>query len=109
MQTAFVMTWREYERGMGNRPDGISLHVSPEEFSRYIAAYNESLPDDVPDEYSQADGWSETLTRVVIEDEELITELREKGSLRFWQFELPTLETTPVGTVLLKPHVKAGS
>jgi len=64
MWDAYVITWTEYERGWGQRPDGISLHETPDDADRYVEeywkrvkAYNKSKGiTGVPDEYSKPDG-----------------------------------------------------
>lgn len=45
-------TWVESERGWGTRPDGYSIHLSLDDRDRFIQEYWDSLPDEVPDEYS---------------------------------------------------------
>lgn len=53
---AFVVSWTEYERGWGCRPDGTSVHTDEAEADRFIAGYNERLKqlngNSVPHEYS---------------------------------------------------------
>lgn len=48
--------WEESERGWGTRPDGYSLHLTQEDVKLYIKAYADSLPPEVPDEYSRPAG-----------------------------------------------------
>lgn len=48
--------WEESERGWGVRPDGFSLHLSDEDRTGFIEEYWESMPDEVPDEYSRPSG-----------------------------------------------------
>lgn len=36
MSHAYLLSWTEHERGWGQRPDGYSLHESPEECQRYL-------------------------------------------------------------------------
>lgn len=48
--------WLESERGWGVRPDGYSLHRTPDDCVRYIKEYWAAMPDEVPDEYSRPDG-----------------------------------------------------
>jgi hypothetical protein len=53
--------WLESERGWGVRPDGYSIHPSVEALKEFVAKYNETLPKEVPDEYSRPQGdpyWS---------------------------------------------------
>lgn len=73
MKPAIIMTWTESERGMGQRPDGASLHLSQEDLREFIRDYwaqeQERNPSgDVPDEYSRPDGDRGTL---VLVDEKL--------------------------------------
>lgn len=51
-----VQKWEESERGWGTRPDGYSLHLCDEDRKAYIRDYWNSMPDEVPDEYSRPDG-----------------------------------------------------
>lgn len=51
----FAMSWTEYERGWGPRPDGYTFHSSVEEFQRFLGEFRAKQPKQVPDEYSQAD------------------------------------------------------
>lgn len=82
--TAFLMRWLEIEVGWGDRPDGSSLHRSPEEYQAYLASYNASLPDTQPAEYSRPIG---ELLEVEISDE-LAQRLAKEPSLRFWPRQL---------------------
>ncbi len=45
--------WEESERGWGVRPDGISLHATPKNCQTFIKEYWDSMPDEIPDEYSR--------------------------------------------------------
>lgn len=67
---AYVIEWEESERGWGCRPDGYSLHVSPEEAKTYIDDFWEQQKEfnrkygivGVPDEYSRpVSGTPETI------------------------------------------------
>jgi hypothetical protein len=49
--------WIETERGWGQRPDGYSLHLTPEDMRDFIDEYWESQPKEVPDEYSSPTGY----------------------------------------------------
>lgn len=51
----FAMSWTEYERGWGQRPDGYTFHASVEEFDRFLKDFYARLPQQVPDEYSKPD------------------------------------------------------
>lgn len=52
--------WTEYERGWGQRPDGTTLHLNMEEYTKYIKEHErlEKLryKGVVPDEYTSPDG-----------------------------------------------------
>lgn len=52
----FCQKWEESERGWGTRPDGYSLHLTEKDAENYIREYWDSMPDEVPDEYSCPDG-----------------------------------------------------
>lgn len=56
--TIVIQHWTEYERGWGNRPDGISVHLTLEDRDKFVTGYNarwNSGPN-TPDEYSVASG-----------------------------------------------------
>lgn len=60
MNTAILKTWTESESGWGTRPDGGSLHLTKEDYKKFIDDYwereNERNPSGkVPDEYSRPD------------------------------------------------------
>lgn len=52
----FAMSWTEYERGWGARPDGYTFHASVEEFQKFLSDFLDKQPKQVPDEYSIPDG-----------------------------------------------------
>src|SRR5687768_1019704 len=54
--TAICLPWEESERGWGVRPDGYSLHLTIVDVERYIKKYWDSMPNEVPDEYSRPGG-----------------------------------------------------
>lgn len=56
MKIAICQQWEESERGWGVRPDGFSLHLSTQDAKQYINDYWESMPDEIPDEYSRPSG-----------------------------------------------------
>lgn len=51
--TISVMEWEESERGWGTRPDGYSIHISPEAYETWLAAYWARMPKETPDEYER--------------------------------------------------------
>ena len=48
--------WVESEAGWGVRPDGYSYHRTASDRDRFIKDYWDTLPDEVPDEYSRPHG-----------------------------------------------------
>jgi len=82
---AYLQTWTESERGWGQRPDGHSLHNSPEAAKAYIARFEKDqkaqFGSEAPDEYSFAEG-RPTLVKIT---EAAADALKEKGDLRFWR------------------------
>jgi len=88
MRTVVCVRWTESERGWGQRPDGVSLHLTTEQAHEYIVKYEKSLPDAVPHEYSFA-----SHNRIPINVSEGLYEKVKAASknkgLRFWQGETP--------------------
>jgi len=78
--TAVFVSWTESERGWGMRPDGCSIHMSMDEWRRYLREFQESQPKEVPAEYS----FPGTPRPIDISDEEIIARLKEKKSLRLF-------------------------
>lgn len=56
MPDVMRQNWLESERGWGTRPDGYSLHINKVHRDQFIEEYNETLPKEVPDEYSRPEG-----------------------------------------------------
>jgi len=84
---AVCQKWEESERDWGTRPDGFSLHLSVEGLKKYIAAYWNSMPDAIPDEYSRPDGQPYP---VGISDEVMELLKENDGSARFYaDYEYP--------------------
>jgi hypothetical protein len=81
---AYLQTWTESERGWGQRPDGHSLHKSPEDAKAYIKRFEDDQKalngPGVPDEYSFAEG-RPTLVKIT---KAAADALEKKGDLRFW-------------------------
>lgn len=48
---AVIVHWVEFERGMGQRPDGFSIHSDVNECLKYVEEYWKRMPKDTPDEY----------------------------------------------------------
>ena len=78
-------SWLESERGWGVRPDGYSLHLSDEDRVSFIEAYWDTMPDEVPDEYSRPAGDPKSQA-VSHEDYQKLLEARHRGEygLRFY-------------------------
>ena len=85
MNIALLETWTESERGWGSRNDGCTLHLTKEDYKKYVEEYWKTMPDKVPDEYSRPDG---NLKAVVISDD-LLKSLNEskKFGICLWQSE----------------------
>ncbi len=79
-EIAYCQLWEESERGWGQRPDGFSLHASEEAAKRYIKAYWDEMPKEVPDEYERPSG-SPFLVKV---SGELFAKLEKMDGQRFW-------------------------
>ena len=71
----FAESWSEYERGWGRRTDGCTLHLTKEHRDRFVKAFKDRLPEEVPSVYSQPDGKLHP-TKV---SEELFKEVKESG------------------------------
>lgn len=56
VKIVYCQVWEESERGWGVRPDGYSLHVDAEIHEEYVKVFHESLPKEVPEEYSRIVG-----------------------------------------------------
>ena len=50
---AVIINWVECERGMGQRPDGFSIHIDINESLKYVEEYLKKQPNKVPDEYEK--------------------------------------------------------
>lgn len=60
----FAMSWTEYERGWGQRPDGYTFHASAEDFDRFLKEFEARQPQQVPDEYSKPDSLTPLIVMV---------------------------------------------
>lgn len=89
MPIAYLMHWTEFERGWGQRPDGYSLHASPEAWTEYLTKYRASQSREVPDEYSAP---GDKLVAVEITPE-LAERLAQEPSIRFWNSQLVVSES----------------
>jgi len=89
-KVAIMETWTESEAGWGTRPDGVSLHLTKEDYKSFTKEYWDSQ-DSVatPDEYSREDG----NPKVVNVSDELFNKLNESDNgIRVWQHEFKNIE-----------------
>jgi hypothetical protein len=56
MKQLLMQPWLESERGWGVRPDGCSMHFNEADHRVFVDKYWDSMPDEVPDEYSRPNG-----------------------------------------------------
>mgnify|MGYP001573228924 CR=1 FL=1 len=56
LENAAYVSWEESERGWGTRPDGCSLHLTEEDYRKFVNMYWKGMPNEVPDEYSRPAG-----------------------------------------------------
>lgn len=77
---AVMETWTESEAGWGTRPDGVSLHLTKEDYESFTKEYWETNGGGpTPSEYSREDG----RTKVVHVSDEIYREIKEtKHGLR---------------------------
>lgn len=81
--TVVVQKWEESERNWGTRPDGFSVHLSEADRLAYITAYWDSLPSEVPDEYSRPHGTPYLAEIAPGEEANFLKELAGKKGLRY--------------------------
>lgn len=80
--------WIESERGWGQRPDGITLHLDNARATAFLEKYYADQPKEVPDEYSRHDGQP----FVIDVDEATYSKvIASKNGIRLWQDEARTL------------------
>lgn len=79
MALAWLTEWEE--SGWGIREDGFSLHRDEAEFKRFVKAYWDTMPDEVPEEYSRpcSEGQAVEVSDAVAHW------LAKNGSLRLWE------------------------
>ena len=53
LQQVILREWMDVETGWGERSDGVSLHMTIEDYNNYVRKYWDSLPKEVPYEYSK--------------------------------------------------------
>lgn len=56
LEEVFHVSWIESERGWGFRPDGCSLHLTKDDYQKFLKKYWDKMPNSVPDEYSKPSG-----------------------------------------------------
>lgn len=56
MKTVVIQHWLETERGWGQRPDGVSLHLTNDDLKAFCKDYWDRMPAEVPAEYSKECG-----------------------------------------------------
>lgn len=85
MKNLVLVYWIESERGWGQRPDGLSLHLTEEDKKKYEKEYWSKMPDGpAPDEYSRPEG-----SKTINVTDELYNKVEEKGgSWRIWQHKV---------------------
>ena len=91
---AYRQNWIESERGMGQRPDGASLHLSKEDAEAYVKAYWARMPSgSAPEAYSKQDG-NPFLVLVAwkIYQALLANKEEERLGVRFNQTNIPDME-----------------
>ncbi len=76
-----VVVWEESERGWGERPDGYSLHLTPESVLQFVEDYWATMPDEVPDEYSRPTG---EVYATLVESEIYTQVAASKNGIRFY-------------------------
>lgn len=77
-------TWTETERGWGTRPDGASLHLSEDDYKKYIQEYWDGMPKETPHEYSRPD---DNLKKIHVSDKVYKQVCKSKNGLRLWKWE----------------------
>jgi predicted metal-dependent peptidase len=56
LEQIIYVSWEESERGWGTRPDGCSMHLTREDYQKYLNNYWKNMPKEVPDEYERPAG-----------------------------------------------------
>ncbi len=84
LEEVVYVSWEESERGWGTRPDGISLHLTKEDFKVFLEKYWDRMPKEVPDEYSRPAGEP----GIVYASPDLYKKIQEGDhGLRLWGYE----------------------
>ena len=90
LRYAVLDTWTESERGWGTRPDGATLHLTMEDYKKYVEEYWGRMPKEIPDEYSRPDG---SPRNVVISDELYQKVVASKNGIPLWQGEYSKMKS----------------
>lgn len=89
MKTAFLDTWTETERGWGQRSDGCSIHLTKEDYKKYVESYWSSMPASTPDEYERPDNF----VREIVLGTKLFNRLKKSESgIRIWESDFRELK-----------------
>lgn len=91
MKTAILDTWTESERGWGTRPDWCTIHLTEDDYKKYVKAYWDKMPDTVQDEYSIPDN---RIRKVVLSDALFEKLEKSNGGICLWQSEFSKMETS---------------
>lgn len=84
LEEIIYVSWEESESGWGCRPDGCSLHLTKKGFALFEKDYWNSMPDEIPHEYSRPAG--EPVSAYA--GEELYGKIKEsKNGIRIWEFQ----------------------
>lgn len=76
--SVYAVEWTEFERGWGQRPDGVSLHKSKEDAEKYVKDYDKKHNNEptAPDCYSK---WS--TPKLVEVDKKVHDEVMKNGMI----------------------------
>jgi hypothetical protein len=85
MKNAILDTWTESESGWGQKPDGCSIHLSKEDYKKYIKDYWDSMPDSAPVCYERPDGG---LREIVVSNKLFKKIEKSNGGIRLCESEL---------------------
>lgn len=80
MKALYAVSYTEYERGWGQRPDGTSYHRNEEEAKAFVKGIHRDRSGAAPDEYTNADG----PPQLVEVSEELYEHVQKNGN--YWSF-----------------------
>ena len=102
MPMVYCQQWIEYERGWGQRKDGVSLHTTPKIHKKYLKdeLKGRDKPGPIPDEYSNPEG-----DVVPVRVTKLMHEYmrRNGGSVRLWKGQVKFLENDDGEQIMFDP------